>query len=633
MCGIGGVLGVSDAGKEVAGRLLSALRHRGPDDAGIVTPYRDVHLVQTRLAILDLSPAGHQPMADKPAADRLPNWLVFNGEIYNFKELARELGLRGYGFRSGTDSEVILHSYREWGEQFVERLRGMFALCIVDPARSVAHLYRDRLGIKPLYLVRPAGGGLMFASELKALVEAARDLLPRRINRSALESFLAQGAVQGCESIIDGVTTLEAGGYATFDLRAGRERRRGVYWRLPQAAPFEARRSDAVERLRETTLQAVAQHLVSDAPLGLFLSGGVDSTVLLALAASMSAGPLRTLTIAFDSQRFDESAAAAATAARFEVDHRCVRITGESVLRDFDAALGAMDQPTVDGFNSYFVSRAARCAGLTVALSGLGGDEIFGGYDSFYYVPRAKSLRRSQLLSMCARFGSQLSRTRAAAKLREAVNRDADSLAMYLLRRELFLPDERRSLHPLPANSDSVTGLDVVSVEDLRARAESLEEINRISQFEIELYLRNMLLRDADVFSMAAPIEYRVPFLDHRLVEIAFTLPGQWKMPDPRPKPLLLDVADDRVPEPVWKRRKQGFTFPWADWLRPGGAMAAAACDAVADSSTWKNLGFEARAVAGTWNRFAAGDRRISALQILAFITLRSFCVRHRVSA
>jgi asparagine synthetase B (glutamine-hydrolysing) len=178
-----------------------------------------------------------------------------------------------------------------------------------------------------------------------------------------------------------------------------------------------------------------------------------------------------------------------------------------------------------------------------------------------------------------------------------------------------------------------VTGLDAAMVEGLRERARSLGEINRISQFEIEIYLRNMLLRDADVFSMAAPIEYRVPLLDHRLVEIAFALPGEWKLPDPRPKPLLLDIAENRVPASVWKHRKQGFTFPWAEWLQPGRAMAQTAREAVGDTATWKSLGFDARAVHGIWNRFASGDRRISALQILAFITLRYFCVRHRLSA
>jgi len=202
---------------------------------------------------------------------------------------------------------------------------------------------------------------------------------------------------------------------------------------------------------------------------------------------------------------------------------------------------------------------------------------------------------------------------------------------MYLLRRELFLPAERRALHPTVTGSDEASGLPTELIESLRIRSSHLDETNQVSLFEIELYMRHMLLRDADVFSMAAAIEYRVPFLDHKLVEAAFHLPGIWKRPDPRPKPLLIDLVGPRLPQSVWRRPKRGFAFPWPIWFRPGGALSALALEAVSDVITWRDLGVDPSAVATCWRRFTAGDDRISALQVLAFVVLRDYAVRHRL--
>jgi asparagine synthase (glutamine-hydrolysing) len=204
---------------------------------------------------------------------------------------------------------------------------------------------------------------------------------------------------------------------------------------------------------------------------------------------------------------------------------------------------------------------------------------------------------------------------------------------MYLLRRELFLPTERRALMPLPAGADSLTGVGSELLDELRAESRDLGATNRISYFELNLYMRHMLLRDSDAFSMAAPIEHRVPFLDHRLVEEVFALPDKWKTPDPRPKPLLLDVAGDRVPSAVWQRAKRGFTFPWQQWLAHGGALHSVARDAANDTAKWRDLALDPGAVAHTWNRFERGDRRVSPLQILAFVVLRDFSTRHNLHA
>lgn len=405
------------------------------------------------------------------------------------------------------------------------------------------------------------------------------------------------------------------------------------YWQLPlrSDAP-EVTRPEAVEALHVLGREVVEQHLISDAPLGLFLSGGVDSAALAALASeARPAGSLRAFTIGFNSPGFDESRAAAQTASYFGINQETITVTGDDVLHSIGGALAAIDQPTVDGFNTYFVSRFARAAGLSTALSGLGGDELFAGYDSFTDVPRAVALRKSVVGNWLVRIGKSMVPGRAGLKLAESFRREPDDLVMYLLRRELFLPDERRALQSLPCNSDAITGVPAELMVEMKAAAAGMDEINRVSFYELHLYMRHMLLRDADVFSMAAPIEYRVPFLDHSFVEAVFALPGGWKRRDTRPKPLLLDLVGQRIPEVVWKRRKQGFAFPWGDWFKPGGALSGVACEAVNDSTTWRNLGLDCRGVISTWRRFAAGDRSVSPLQVLAFVALRDFAVRHQL--
>jgi len=634
MCGIGGLIGAQDEGGVISRRLLAALRHRGPDDEGMMQPTPTVSLVHTRLSIFDLTAAGHQPMTDGPSRDSSGSWVVFNGEIYNFKELESELAARGQTFRTRCDTEAILRSYREWGEAAIPRWRGMFAICLVDPARGVGYLVRDRLGIKPLFMRRLPGGALTFASELRALLSLSPESGSSEVEPAALESFFAQGAVHGYQTLVKGVEMMRPGEMMVVDLATGKEMRRATYWHLPATVVGEApARASAVEELREVVTEAVKLHLASDAPLGLFLSGGIDSSALLALASASWSGTLRTLTIGFDSPEFDESDISAATASRFAVQHQNIRLTGGDVLGQIPHALAAIDQPTVDGFNTYFVSKAARGAGLTVALSGLGGDELFGGYATFSDVPRAVAIAENPVLSMLARLGGGFMRNRAGLKLAETGRRQPDALAMYLLRRELFLPAERRALMPRPESADPLTGIDSALLENLRTESCSLGAATRISFFEMNLYMRHMLLRDSDVASMAAPIEYRVPFLDHRMVEAVFAAPDSWKLPDPRPKPLLLDIAGAGVPVELWKRAKRGFTFPWGEWMGKERPLYPIANDAVNDTSRWRDLGIDADAPRRTWTQFLAGDKRVSPLQILAFIVMRDYSARYKLHA
>ncbi len=638
MCGIAGVLGLPlEIARPAAERMQRALAHRGPDDSGlevIADPTGQappIVLAQTRLAILDLSPAGHQPMSEKRATGRGPSsWIVFNGEIFNFRELRGELEQAGHPSASQSDTEVILHAARAWGVDSVERMRGMFAWCLVNVERRQAWFCRDRMGIKPLYMARPAQGGLLFASEVRALLAAGSDLVPPRANPAAIESFLAQGAVSGLESIIAGAELLPPGESRLVDWKGATQSSRR-YWQcpFPREGTPRSDRAEAVAQLASTLREAVKLRLVSDVPLGFFLSGGIDSASLVAVASEVAGAQVHTITIGFDQPEFDESAEAERLAKTFGTKHQTVRLTGSEVLAGLEGVLAAVDQPTVDGFNTYFVSRATRAAGLTVALSGTGGDELFGGYASFRDVPRALALRRRLrwLPAGLAAKGASWLPGRGGAKARELFRREASPLAMYLLRRELFLPDERRAMHDLPPLSDPASGLPRTLLAEHEERTRGTDLLNQVASFELHSYLRDMLLRDADVFSMVHGLEVRVPLLDHRLVEQASALPGEWRKADPRPKPLLIDAVGHRLPAEVYQRRKRGFTFPWDAWIR--GPWRERAAAAVNDRAVWDNLGIRPAAPLAVWQRFLANDPRVAPLAIIALVMLGDFARRH----
>jgi asparagine synthase (glutamine-hydrolysing) len=638
MCGIAGTIGLPfDVAERALTRMRLALEHRGPDGRGTeflssAAGTHPVGLAHTRLAIIDTSKAGHQPMRDASGA-----WISFNGEIYNFAAVRRQLEARGLAFQGRTDTEVILRGYAAHGPDSVDALRGMFAFALADPAKGVVWLCRDRLGIKPLYVARPASGGVLFASEVRAILAVGRELIRPRVSATALESFLAQGMVCGHDSIVEGFSAIAPGTSLVLDWN-GREISQRRYWSLPSSAmPLVwTSRGEAVSRVATTLREAVDGHLVSDVPLGLFLSGGIDSSALATIATEVSSD-VQTLSIGFDQPRFDESQTAADVASDLGAEHSTVRLTGDEMLSDMGEVFRAMDQPTVDGFNTYFVSRAARRAGLTVALSGIGGDELFGGYDTFRDVPRALALAQ-----VANRLGASVfAHTngegpgfrpplagRAAAKVVELLHRDPSLASVYLLRRELFLAPERGALHPRPRGSDPSVGLPVAELAELASISSKADPTNAIAAYELAHYLRHMLLRDADVFSMAVGLEVRVPLLDHELVDVVAPLPGRWKRPaEARAKPLLLDAVGPRLPRSVETRKKRGFTFPWQGWLF--GPLRDRARRALADRDVWRSLGVDEGAPGVMWQRFLAKDPRVGALQIIALWVLGEYAQRH----
>jgi asparagine synthase (glutamine-hydrolysing) len=533
MCGIAGVFGASPP--RVAAAMGDAVAHRGPDDSGF---FEDdgVAFAFRRLSIIDLSACGHQPMSYADGR----YWIVFNGEIYNFAELRRELESLGHRFVSHSDTEVILAGYAQWGGDVVQRLRGMFAFAIYDRESVELFLARDRFGIKPLYFTL-RDSTLLFASELKALL--ASGLVPPRLDLHSFWFYLSLGSVPQPATALAGVEMLPAGTVMRVrrDLSIATER----YWDLADAPPIDIKPADAPHRLRELLEEATRLHMIADVPVGAFLSGGIDSTAVVGLMTRASGQRIRTFSVGFaegDGSVTDERAWARLAAERFDSEHTEVVVTGEEVAAQFDHLVRAIDQPSLDGTNTYLVSQAAARE-LKVALSGLGGDELFAGYPHFRRLARAAHLGRMRSI------------------LRHVPGR-------FLHDRELIamMPAERyatlRNLAP-PWSAAAMPPLPDLYVPLLGRGRDSIAETTYI---ETRRYLADTLLRDADAMAMAWSLEVRPVLLDHKLAEFAFALPAKLKLGDIN-KPVLVDAVRDLLPPELISRKKTGFELPLQSWL------------------------------------------------------------------
>lgn len=574
MCGISGFFHPQqELAKSGVNAMTAAQTHRGPDDQGIETfptPGGFLALGQRRLAILDLSPAGHQPMLHPESG----NWIVFNGEIYNYPTLRRELEASGTRFRSHCDTEAILHAYARWGSAGFDRLHGMFALALYDRAQQTLILARDPLGIKPLYYA-VTGDGFAFASELRALT--ASGLLDREMDRRALAGLLAYGAVQQPLTLYQNARLLEPGTGLRVDLSQPLSRqptpepRRFWSFPTPQPAPTYP---DAVDAVRTLLNEAVRSHLLSDVPVGVFLSSGLDSSAIATLSAAASAG-IHTFTVGLDGHPAqDEGPIAAETARQLGVTHHAIALTEADVLIQTRRYLASLDQPTMDGLNTFIIAGAVRECGYKVALSGLGGDELFGGYPSFRQIPRlARWLRWAAVLpAPLRRAGADLlfsTHSKAQRrKARELATTPPTLPSLYFRRRRLFSDQELTNF----GFSTADLGLNAAWLPP-ESRPEmdlaGLDPEAVISILESRFYMGNTLLRDADVFGMAHGLEIRVPLLDRALLDTVYALPGRWRTPRGRQnKPLLADaMAHEPRLSAIQHLPKRGFSLPQAAWM------------------------------------------------------------------
>jgi asparagine synthase (glutamine-hydrolysing) len=636
MCGIAGILTPRhdlDLAP-VLERMVRAIRHRGPDDEGyeeIALPagYR-LGLANTRLAILDLSSAGHQPMTDRQSG----SWIAHNGEVYNHMSLRPQLP--GVSFDSTSDTETILKGWAQLGSRVLASLRGMYAFAMYDGRRRQFWLVRDRLGIKPLYVSQVAGDTWVFASEVRALL--ASGLIPGRLNAAALNAYLAFGAVSAPWTLLEGVQSLLPGEYWRFDLDRpdGRSHLERVqYWR----PPFEGKSSpslshaEAVERLRPILVDAVGQRMVSDVPVGIFLSGGIDSSAVVAALASKGYD-LHTFSVVFGERQYDESEFSRLIARQFNTEHTELHLSPAQVLSEYEQALTAYDQPSIDGINTYFISRITRQAGIKVALSGLGGDELFAGYSYFKLMARLERKWPRRMAWLIYQFLRRKSPQNVRAeKLGAILSNGTSRLDRYAICRQVMTDSRRSSI--LSANGNGK--LDPTPEEvrkTLESAAAELDAVNAHSLFELSLYLANMLLRDTDQMSMAHALEVREPLLDHVLVETVVGLPGALKLEQGRqrsPKALLVDALPAELPRRLFRRPKMGFVFPWEQWLRH--ELKEQISSLLSDRAALEVTGLDRQSVHDLWTAFLAGKPSARYTDVLSLAHLLHWVGQHRLTA
>jgi asparagine synthase (glutamine-hydrolysing) len=573
MCGIAGIIRLNTNNGRLEAKIekmQTALKHRGPDDAGIyISTDKQAALAHTRLSILDLSSAGHQPMSTTDNRYHI----TFNGEIYNFQELRENLISQGEKFHSQTDTEVILKLYQRIGSDCVQHLRGMFAFAIWDDLEKTCFLARDHLGIKPLYYYQ-LGTTLVFASELRAVL--ASGLPAINMSLEGLYGYLTTGSVPEPYTLIADIYCLSAGNWLYWQNVNITKKQ---YWQI-NFTPEKISPPEAREIVRKALLDSIQHHFISDVPVGIFLSGGIDSTTILALATQTQKSQLSTYSITFAESEFNEGELAQKIANHFGAKHTEYQVTSsfaKTILPDF---LAAIDQPSIDGFNTFCVSKVAHDHGMKVVLSGLGGDEIFGGYQSFQKVPQmvewSKKLNILPFLRTglgigleswvnsprIKRFGDFLTQTPSFASAYGTFRGIFSHQEACMIINQLSI-----STPILPPLVPSYQGEKPESSSLPLARGElgwgSTPE-DEVSFLELSCYMRNQLLRDSDVMSMNWGLELRVPFVDKNLLEAVAPIPSNIRLAQGKK---LLTQAITEIPDWVINRPKKGFSFPFESWM------------------------------------------------------------------
>jgi asparagine synthase (glutamine-hydrolysing) len=530
-------------------RMRDAMHRGGPDDAGIfIHPELPMAFGHRRLALLDLSAAGHQPMQTADGSLKI----IFNGEIYNFQQVRRELESLGYRFITQTDTEVILYSYKQWGKKCFEKFNGMFALAIWDEHEQEVVLARDHAGIKPLYYYLTEDS-FVFASEIRAF-KALTD------NWSAEESwqplFLLFGHLPEPFTTLKNVRSLSKGEWLSVHIPSLRKKS-GVYYQEDYTTKI-FNEETALEAARDILPAAVKRHLISDAPIGLFLSGGIDSSLLTLLAAPVLKEKLVTLSIQFEEAEYSEESYQKIVIDITRAKHSAFRVNQKDFEHALPDILLAMDQPSIDAINTYFISMYAKQCGLKAVLSGLGADELFGGYPSFYRFRQWQYLNYLPAF-ISKRFGK--SSNNKLAKL--SYERFHPMLSLYLMNRGLYTVERASEL----------TGVSVKQIEDALNAINVPSNIdysspNANAAMEVNLYMKNQLLKDSDYMAMWHGVEIRVPFLDKELIDAINSVSALVKFRSDIPKSLLIEAFSTLLPAEIWCRKKQGFTFPFAYWLK-----------------------------------------------------------------
>ncbi len=623
MCGISGIYGLKDRNQATAmvQQMNDSIAHRGPDDAGFYID-ENIALGHRRLAILDLSPAGHQPMHD--ADENLE--IVFNGEVYNFLQIQKLIP--EYTFKTKSDTEVILAAYRKWGKECLHHFNGMFAFAIWDKQKQELFIARDRMGIKPVYYYYK-DKVLLFASEVRSLLSSG--LVPRKINKESLSDYFTYQTVHAPETLVKDVMMLMPGHHATINSSGMKIEK----WWSPKdnysTASEGKTYKEVCNDIYNLLAQSVELRLISDVPFGAFLSGGIDSSAIVGLMSRVQQQPVKTFTIVFGEKQYSEAPYAKKIADLFKTDHHEFLLKPQDFLQELPVAMAALDHPSGDGPNSYIVSRITRENGITMALSGLGGDELFAGYPVFNRTLQIEAQKwlwkmPSGLRSLAGGIYHKIKPGITATKTQQLLALENGELEnTFPLSRQVGNPEILRTL--LSSNYRAKDEIKRILKNEINGSSSKLPLLSQVSIAEITSYMQNVLLRDTDQMSMAVALEVRVPFLDYKLVEYVLGVNDEFKKPL-FPKKLLVDSLNGLLPDEIVHRKKMGFVFPWEVWLRN---ELKSLCESRIHAFAQRSI-VQGEKLLELWERFLQGDKEVRWLDIWLCVVLEDWMEKNQIA-
>ncbi|WP_018343030.1 asparagine synthase (glutamine-hydrolyzing) [Cytophaga aurantiaca] len=608
MCGIAGIIGLEREESTVKIQVMTdALVHRGPD-AGAVYVDEAVALGHRRLSIIDLTASGNQPYWD--VTKRYV--MVFNGEIYNYQEIKAELD---YPWQSNSDTEVLLAAFIKYGEDCVNYFNGMFAFAIWDTQNQKLFIARDRLGVKP-FVYAIVNDVLIFSSELRSIL--CSGLVQKKLNEDSVSDYLSFLSVRTPYTLIDGVFKLPPATSGWFE--AGKLNLK-TYWNLvPESVDqqiLKSTYSEVVDTVKDLFEKSVASRMVSDVPVAAFLSGGIDSSAVVGVMRKHTDKPIRTFSIGFEEKKFDESKYATMIAAKNNTEHRNFILTPSRVLQELPNYFKQMDSPRIDGLNVYIVSQFVSGTGTKVAMSGLGGDELFSGYPGFYRWKKIVSisfLLQNKIIAFIAGIVFKCRPTRSLAKLADYCQDSTKGLiSFYNNNRRIFLQKEVRSI----LKNKIINGHSLHQKEDL-IHAKQLEPYGQYSVAELKGYTLDVLLTDTDLMSMTWALELREPFFDYNFVSYVLQVKDAFKSDGITPKKLLVDALKEHLPDEIVYRPKMGFAFPWDTWLR---GELKEFCELSIERLA-KRKEFDGEALKVLWSRFLKGNNEVMWMHIWSLVVL-----------
>ncbi|MGZ5135928.1 MAG: asparagine synthase (glutamine-hydrolyzing), partial [Flavitalea sp.] len=597
MCGIAGIIYLNETEAELAtiSKMTECMRHRGPDADGFFVK-DNIALGHRRLSIIDLSTASNQPFADKTNRFQL----IFNGELYNFQQVRDTI--TDHHFRTTGDTEVLVEAYARWGINCIHHFKGMFAFAVWDDTEKELCIVRDRMGVKPVYYYTD-NNFLVFASEIRSILKSG--LVAPLINKNALVDYLSFQSISSPNTLIKGIRQLEAGHYISVKNNSVEIKQ---YWSLTEKTEEgEFTDTKAVQqKIKDLLSNSVKSRLISDVPIGAFLSGGIDSSAVVGLMSRLGNGRPLTFNISFDEKEFDESIYAEIVAKKFNTVHQRIVLKPRILLDELENALNALDTPSGDGINTYVLSKVVKQAGLTVALSGIGGDELFAGYPLFKTFYHLNKNRRTwsntkPLRQMAAPMVSVVGSYKAV-KAAELLNSSSSEIEeMYSIFRHVLSENQIEKV--LTGHANFSTPLQ----QKLEHNAAAIHQFPLLSQVSIAEYMgytQQTLLKDIDQMSMSVSLEVREPFFDHELIRYVLNIPDELKYPR-YPKSLLVESLNGLLPERIVYRKKQGFTFPWSHWLRN---ELHAFCQLHIDRLCERQF-INGKILRSMWNDFQAGSK------------------------